>query len=137
MFNLLKSFFSSLLAIPRYKLADGTLNPNYGHDAYWWRVRLVTGYIVLTVIVILHMMQFYGYIGDGVASAADVGKNSGWIIGQEIDAADTTICMHQQSDQGVDPQIVNYVAQLERNFREATGQNYTHKPCTLLLKIRR
>ena len=84
--------------------------------------------------LVVHVMIAHGLMfGPGYASAADVGQNTGKLIALEIDAADYTICMENE----VDPQVVNYVTELERQYREATGVEYRHKPCSLLMKLRR
>lgn len=120
MIDLLKAFTIGLFSLPETP-----------EELTLWRLKLVTGITVLIGAVTLHQLNAYGFIGEGFARALDVKDVQAELVAREIDRVDTALCM-----QAGDQQLLNYLRSLENDYRSASGREYSHKTCDLLLSLK-
>jgi hypothetical protein len=121
-----------LFSIPKYLNDDGTPNANYMRESDVWR-RDLAGFTLVSLSLGILAIVLVVLVWFGSARAEEMVDVRANQLVEKLDQVDFTICESQR----LDPQLFAYRSTLAAEFEEITGDEFSGKPCDLLVKLYR
>ncbi len=130
MLTLIKDCIRSLFHIPKFQNADGSENANYGMEAYMWRRKIAGTLLIMIVGLSFLILDSYGVLNSGFARAESVNDLKAFHLEERLDKYYAYLCREPG-----DIAFLEFVRDLERQYREVTDEDFRPKDCSILLKI--
>lgn len=97
-----------------------------------WRLLMAGTLIALLFSTAVHIAWACGLLGDsGFAHAADVNAVRTHQLEEELDKWYTTLCMEPGNQA-----VLALIREIQDEYREINGEDYTPPSCDLLIKLR-
>ncbi len=130
MLTLIRDCVRALFRIPRFQNADGSENANYGMETYMWRRKIAGTLIVILVSLLFLGLDSYGVLNSGFARASSVDDLKVFHLEERLDKYYAYLCREPG-----DAAFLEFVRDLEGQYRDLTDEDFRPKDCSILLKI--
>ena len=130
MWDLIRALTTDLFKIPRYKNADGEIDPNYDEKSYLWRLKNVTITSALVLLVAAHLGDVYIVDGGRFAANQDLKDIKTQQLEERLDKYYALLCMRPGQEE-----VLELVRRLQEEYRKIAGRTYEPLDCELLLEI--